>query len=394
MALIKKVDINLDYLTPNRSFIYPLWSESGEKVLEARVLLTKEKIQDIRKKFGNMLHYRDTGKGQPIPAFRLKIAYKQSKEILNEVERTQKFSKTSFRDTEKVIEEIVNDLNSNEFEFIQLLKDLKSHDDYLYTHAVNVGVLTAVFSKLLGNFTPEEIKYFTLGAFLLDIGEMKIDRQLLNKEGKFNISDMQKMKRHPQLGYEMLKEISGIHPIVLQTLLFHHEKYNNRGYYNMPYENLPIPPKLVSICDVYDALTTARPFREAISPARTLKILFNLSGNQFDFGLVHGFINKMGPMLNNTQSFYARNDILALNTEELAMVKDFGIVDSLRPKVIVFCKFERHNNRLSVRFYDRPIEIDLQQDGTRSIAKFINNDGQVNAIMSKLHERQFLTESH
>ena len=317
----------------------------------------------------------------------MKIAYNKSREIMEEVSKTQKFSKASYRETERVIEEILGDLNNSEIEALHLLKDLKSHDEYLYSHSVNVGVLTAVLAKLLGNYSMDEIKFFTIGAFLLDIGEMKIDPQLLNKDGKFNISDMQKMKRHPQLGYEILKNIQGINPIVLQTVLFHHEKYNNRGYYNMPYENLPVPPKVAAICDVYDALTTKRPFRDEISPAKTLKILFNLAGTHFDYRLMHGFINRMGPLLNNTQSFYARNDILELNTEELAMVKDFGIVDSLRPKILVFCKFERSDNRLSVKFYDRPIEIDLQHDASRSISKFINNSNQINAIRTKLGER-------
>jgi hypothetical protein len=66
MASFKKVEINLDYLTPNRSFIYPLWSENGDKVLEERVVLTSEKIREIRQKHGNMLHYRDSGRGSTI----------------------------------------------------------------------------------------------------------------------------------------------------------------------------------------------------------------------------------------------------------------------------------------------------------------------------------------
>jgi HD-GYP domain-containing protein (c-di-GMP phosphodiesterase class II) len=387
MTVTKKVEINLDYLTPNRSFIYPLVSENGERILDERITLTSEKIKEIREKYGNIIYYKDSGKNTIIPPFRMKIAYNKSHEILDEVSRTQKFSKASYRETERVIEEIIGDLNNSEIEAIHLLKDLKTHDEYLYSHSVNVGVLTAVLAKLLGNFSAEDIKHLTLGAFLLDIGEMKIDRQLLNKEGKFNISDMQKMKRHPQLGYEILKAIQGISPIVLQTVLFHHEKYNNKGYYNMPYDNLPSPPKLAAICDVYDALTTKRPFRDEINPARTLKILYNLAGNHFDYRLMYGFINKMGPMLNNTQSFYARNDILELNTDELAMVKDFGIIDSLRPKILVFCKFERTESRLSVKFYDRPIEVDLQKDGSRRISKFINNAGQIDAIRLKLNER-------
>ena len=386
--MIKRVEINLDYLSPNRSFIYPLYSRDGERVLDERIVLTSRKIHEIRLKYGNILYYKDSGEKSIIPPFRLKIAYNKSREIMEEVEKTQKFSRSSYRDTEIIIEEIMKDLKSSEIEAIQLLKDLRSHDEYLYSHSVNVGVLTAVFATLLGNYSHADIRYFAIGAFLLDIGAMKIDKQLLNKEEKYNVSDIQKMKRHPQLGYEMLKTIPEMHPIVLQTVLFHHEKFNNRGYYNMPYENLPIPPKIVSICDVYDALTTRRPFREEIPAAKTLKILFNLAGNQFDYKLMHEFINKMGPLLNNTQSFYAKHDILELNTDELAVVKEFGISNSLKPRVLIFCKFERQDNKLSVKFYERPVEIDLEKDGTRTITKFLNNAAQIEAIRTKLVQRQ------
>ncbi|HSA16473.1 MAG TPA: hypothetical protein P5346_17175, partial [Spirochaetota bacterium] len=144
MAVIKKVEINLDYLTPNRSFIYPLVSDTGERILDERVLLTSQKIKEIREKYGNIVYYKDSGKNTLIPPFRMKIAYNKSREIMEEVSKTQKFSKSSYRETERVIEEILGDLNNSEIEALHLLKDLKSHDEYLYSHSVNVGVLTAV----------------------------------------------------------------------------------------------------------------------------------------------------------------------------------------------------------------------------------------------------------
>ena len=385
----RKIKIDLEYLRANNSFIYPLYSKTGEMVLEARAVLTAEKISQIEEKYGRTLYYTDTGERAVIPAYRMKIAYNKSREIMEEIMNTEKLSRTSLRDAEKVVEEIVNDLNTTEIEAVELLKDLKSHDEYLYNHSVNVGILAALFAKKRANFSLDEIKYITLGSYLHDIGSTRIDKQLLNKEGKLNITEVQKMKRHPQLGYEILKNIERVSPIVLQSVLFHHEKFNNRGYYGLPYENLPDFPKIVSICDIYDALTSKRPFREAVSTEYALKAIVNTIDVHFDYDIISDFINKVAPILNHSQSFYTKNDFCELNTQELAMIRDLGQKDYLKPRVTVFCKFVREGNRLAVNFYQKPIQVDLDKDMERKLSKIISNEAQISAIKKKLEERDF-----
>ena len=386
----KRVKIDLNYIRPNNSFIYPLYTGTGEKVLEARVVLTAKRIKQIKEQFGPVLYYDDMGELAIIPSYRMNIARNKSKELLDEVSHTGKLSRMAFREAEKVVDEIINDLSITEMAVLNLLKDLKSYEEYLYNHSVNVGVLTAILARMMGNFTEEEIKYATLGAYLHDIGEMQLDKQLLNKEGKFDITEIQKIKRHPQLGYETLKNLSKVHPIVLQSVLFHHEKYNNNGYYGLPYDNLPLYPKILSICDIYDALTSKRPFREAIDPSTALTAIVNSTNLHFDYDLVSFFINRLGPILNNTQSFYSQNDICELSTQELALIKDFGVNDIMKPRVIVFCKFERQKQQIQARFYDDPVEVDLSQDGSRQMVKILNNPRQIQSIRTKLVEKKLL----
>ncbi len=386
----RKIKIDLDYIRPNNSFIYPLYSEEGQLILEARAVLTSERIKEIKERHGRTLFYTDTGQRPVIPSFRMKIAYNKSKEIMDEILHSDKLTKAAFRSAEKVVEEIVNDLSASEVEAINLLKEIKTYEEYLYNHSVNVGILAALFAMKRDIFSQDEIKYLTLGAYLHDIGEIKIDRQLLNKEGKLNITEIQKVKRHPQLGYEILKGIEKVNPVVLQTVLFHHEKFNNRGYYQLPYETLPEFPKVVSICDIYDALTSKRPYREALSASFALKALVNSIDIHFDYDIISDFINKVGPILNHTQSFYALNDFCELNTQELAMVTQFGVNDFLKPRVAIFFKFSRQGNTLSVNYYKSPIEIDLQSDPRRKITKIINNQHQITAIKQKLEERNLL----
>jgi hypothetical protein len=192
------------------------------------------------------------------------------------------------------------------------------------------------------------------------------------------------MKQHPQFGYEILKNIPGIHPVVLQTLLFHHEKHNYKGYYSLPYDLLPMPPKIVSICDIYDALTSPRPYRNQISPTNALKFLVNSIDVHFDYDLISEFVNKTGPLLSNAQSFYAKGDFCALNTKELAMIIDFNLNDFMRPKIMIFCKFQQHQSKLRVRFYDNPVYVDLADDRSRYLTRIIDNRKHINAIRGKL----------
>jgi len=384
--MTKKVRLNVDYIRPNSTLVYPLYSEEGEKILAERTILSFTRLNEIKQKYGTYIYYNDTADRSIVPSYRVNIALNKSKAILNEVQSTNKLSKTTFRETEKVVEEIVSDLHASQIEAISLLKDLKSFDDYLYHHAVNVGILSGALARLSG-YSLDDVKNITLGAYLIDIGHMMLDKQLSTKEGRYTISDKQKMKRHPQLGYELLKSIPGISPIVLQSVLFHHERFNNQGYFQMPYENLPEPPKIVGTCDMYDALTSKRPYRNAFTPSGALRIILNSINIHFDYNLVSSFINQLGSFLNSTQSFYAANDVCELNTNELALIKAIGSKDLLKPRVLIFCRFEKQQGSLAVRFYDTPLDVDLQGDEKRSITKILDNKQQVDAIRRKLLDK-------
>lgn len=388
---LNKVKIDLDYIGSGVSFIYPLFSSEGIKILDARVVLTPEIIGRIKAKHGNMVFYTETAGKAVIPPFRMKLAYNTAREIIDEISRSDKLSRTSFHSAEKLVEDILNDVTGSDIEAISLLKELKDFDEYLYNHSVNVGVLTAVFARLLGRFKHEEMKALTMGAYLHDIGERRIDRQLLNKEGRLDVTEFQRIKRHPQLGYEIVKQTAGTNPVLLQSILFHHEKFNHRGYYELPYENLPDFPKMVSICDIYDALTSQRPFRkDPLTPRAALKTILNSGGSHFDFPLVAGFIGCIGKIVNRGGAFWDSNDICELNTQELALVRNANAEEILKPKILVFCKFIKSGSSLSVKFYPEPFDVNLAGDADRRITKAVNNQLQIKTIRAKLKERGIL----
>jgi HD-GYP domain-containing protein (c-di-GMP phosphodiesterase class II) len=382
----QKVKINIDYLRPNSKIIYSLYSINGDKIIDDRTVLTPQMLSTIKNKYGNIVFAEKIKKQGIISQKNLDFAINSSRDIMGEIASTDKLTKRAYNEAEKVIDRIVTDLDSSEIEAINLLKNLRTYEEYIYQHSVNVGILAAVFARVKG-FSSEEIKHLALGAYLLDIGLTKLDKSLLKKEAKFSSNDMQKMKQHPQFGYEIIKNITGINPIVLQTVLFHHEKHNYKGYYQLPYDLLPISPKIVSICDIYDALTTQRPYRNAISPTSALKFLVNSINVHFDYELISDFINHLSPILENTQSFYNKNDFCVLNTNELALIMDFSITDYMKPRVMVFCKFQEKKDKTSVKFYDNPVFVNLEEDEKRLMTKIINNKRHILAIRAKLIEK-------
>jgi putative nucleotidyltransferase with HDIG domain len=386
----ERLKIDLTYLGPESMLIYPLYSDRGEKILDARTALSIEILNNIIQKHGKIVYYSFADEMGNIPNHRIYTALNKSREIMNEISKTDKISKIKYKESEDFIEVLLNDLVSSETDTIKLLKDLNSYDDYTYNHSVNVLLLVSVFSHKLKKYTMEELKSLLLGAFLHDIGKMKLDKQLLNKQGKLNVTEFQKIKRHPQLGYEIIKSVASSDVIVQQCILFHHEKFNNKGYYGLPYENLPHFPKIVSICDVFDALTSRRPYRNAVSPANALKILLNSINNHFDYDLVNKFINIVGPFVNNTRHFYGRHEICELNTQELALIIGLGEKDILKPEIVVFCKYQKTRTKINVKFYDKPFRIKLQDDDKRIMINILSNEYQVYSIKNKLLERSLL----
>ena len=149
-------------------------------------------------------------------------------------------------------------------------------------------------------------------------------------------------------------------------------------------------PKIISICDVFDALTSKRPYRNAASPANALKILLNSINTHFDYDLVDKFINILGPFVNNTKHFYGRHEICELNSQELALIVGFGEKNILKPEIIVFCKYQKTKSKINVKFYDRPFRVNLENDKTRIMINVLSNEYQVYSIKNRLLERSLL----
>lgn len=388
-----RVVIDLDYIMPDTSFVYPLFSPDGEKLLEEREILTSQKIKFIREKFGNKLHYFPAERdGGLIPDLLHRRALNRTREVMDEVLYGDKFTEDGYKKSEELVSEILEQLTTKEVRVINLLKDIKSFDEYLYYHSINVGMLTALMLKKRRKFGINETRNIVLGSYLCDIGKIKMEKTLLDKPETLTESEMIEMHLHPQLGYNIVKSLEDINPVVLQTILFHHEQFDDEGYYSLPYDSLPSSPKIVSICDMYDALTSARPFRPPYSPSEAMKLILNSTDKKFDRELVSDFLNGMGPLLNNSQFFYRKGDFCILNTNEVSIVSDISTTDIMKPKVVVFARYDYSGEKATIRFFENPIEIDLMKDPNRKMESIIVHQKLIEAIRKRLVEKKLLID--
>lgn len=214
-----------------------------------------------------------------------------SKEIHNMFENG--INKTAIVNSKLYIESIVKEMVNDRI-YSQALLSLTAHDYATYSHSVNVAIYTLVLCKELGYSEDEMIELGT-GALLHDIGKSKIPLSIINKPAKLNAKEFQEMKKHPELGYKILLEMGEANQSILDIVRYHHEKLDGSGYLlglNAKYITQEV--QIVTICDIFDALTSNRSYKKAASHFISFKTMKVTMKDQLDMTLLDQLIKLMG----------------------------------------------------------------------------------------------------
>jgi HD-GYP domain len=175
-----------------------------------------------------------------------------------------------------------------------LLANLKNLDDYMYRHSVNVAIFAVAFGQYLG-LEDEELRLVGLAALFHDYGKALLPPTILNAPRRLDADEMQIMRTHVDRGYEKLR-ISGKFPeLVLSAILQHHERHDGTGYpQHLAGDEIGLYGRIISICDVYDALASKRVYKDAIHPKHALGTLFKMSESAWAPGFAEHFIKMVG----------------------------------------------------------------------------------------------------
>ncbi|MDH5588675.1 MAG: HD domain-containing protein [Gemmatimonadota bacterium] len=177
--------------------------------------------------------------------------------------------------------------------FLVPLLRLKEYDQYTTTHALNVSVLTMALAEFLG-LSPREVRAFGMAGLLHDLGKVKIPDEILNKPGALSESERQVMNSHTVEGARIIMETEHHLDLAAVVAYEHHLRIDGGGYPKMKHERATHQASaLVHVCDVFDALRTNRPYRDALPTARAIQIIREGAGTDFDPEVARAFLTMM-----------------------------------------------------------------------------------------------------
>ena len=170
-----------------------------------------------------------------------------------------------------------------------ILRHFISKDKYTENHCYRVSVYATKLAARLG-LSPARIEDTRAAALLHDIGKLDISRQILHKATRLTDKEFTEMKGHVEKGVNMLEPAEGAADRVLPIILGHHDKFDGSGYHPQKGQDIPLEARIISVADVFDSLSSDRPYRKAMPPNEVLDILKTDSGTHFDPVVVDAFL--------------------------------------------------------------------------------------------------------
>jgi HD-GYP domain-containing protein (c-di-GMP phosphodiesterase class II) len=202
----------------------------------------------------------------------------------------------NIREAKKGISEIVH-LILKEEQTLHYLLNITSYDHYTYTHSVSVGILAVALAKsLFKDAKNHDIHALGAGFFLHDLGKVGIDSNIINKPGRLDDEEMREIRRHPPLGFKLLQDTRQLTDESKTIVLQHHERFDGTGYpKGLRVNDIHVYARICTIADVYEALTSDRPYRKKMAPFEALKLMREQMMNHFDKALFERFIMLFKP---------------------------------------------------------------------------------------------------
>jgi len=228
-------------------------------------------------------------------------------------------------ETTNLLMRVMDSLDRNERALASLLR-LKDMDTYTFTHSIN----TCVFSMMLARHVKQNVnpKALAIGALLHDVGKTFLPAELLTKEDRLTPSEWNLIRTHPEAGVDIIKLVEGYQEEFAEPILQHHERLDGSGYpAQLKGDAISLMGRIVAIADMYDALTSDRPYRGALSPPTAMRCISSDAGVLFDLELVRTFIGIVG--------IFPVASLARMNTGELAIVVKVNPQAVLKPIILV-----------------------------------------------------------
>lgn len=303
------VQVPKDFLNIDRKYDYTVYRKVEEKIFQ--ILVEKDNYFD-REKYYNL---EDDKISHVYINVKDKIKYQEDiqkyiSQIIDndEISTTAKASLITDIARETVKDLFEAEVTLNELKKVDTILDnsvdfllsdksalenmikVTSHDYYTYTHSIDVSTYCIGFGIFLG-LEKEDLKLLGKAGMLHDIGKSYVDREIICKQGKLDEDELITVRKHPDYSYEILKENGETDSRLLEIVLQHHEKINGKGYpQGLKGNEIDDFAKIVAICDIFNALTTKRTYKDRMSTFDALALMYRLMNKELCLNYLEQFV--------------------------------------------------------------------------------------------------------
>ncbi len=369
--------VSIRYLQPGMTVARTIYSNNGKVLLAEGMRITQNYIERLTE-MGIASVYINDG---------LFNGIENIPDVVSEQNRleTTRLIKESFGSLEtnrrinikavrKSVDDIIDELLSNQ-DVLFHLTDIRSYDDYTFSHSVNVCILSLMTAITLG-YNQLKMKELGIGALLHDIGKTRVSKDILNKPEELSPEEMEIIRQHPKYGYEILRTYDDVPLLSAHVSLQHHERWDGKGYpRGLAGEEIHCHARIATVADVYDALLADRPYRPAYSVNQAVTIISRMSNSFFEPRVVSALISNI--------AIYPIGTVIKISSGHIGMVVDVNKNAPTRPVIRVM--FDQCGKQLK-----KPHEIDLSRLITVYILKVLSEE-EIQVLMKQVSLDSFET---
>jgi len=383
------MELYVNSLYPGMVFSGDVYDEADTLVLEKGKPLTSDIIETLKLKQIKKIHYTQESMLFKHPVSRTMISEVHLSKAINLLMDIEQMLKTNTKgiptkEAKEIVSDLVSDIQDNRDAYLNLL-ELQSHDQYTYTHGVNVTTLSVLIASMV-NIPIEKIHELGIAALFHDIGKVMIPPSIIDKPTPLSPEEWKIIKQHPVYSYKILQAEAAFSESTLKLVLCHHENHQGGGYpLGIDHEKLPTLANIISLADVFDSMTSVRPYREAKTMDEAFAYIMEQSGKKFHPQLAQTFLKHLVEKLHESP-LYPIDSYVLLNTGEIGYVVDYPNNQkfTLRPVVNIF--FNPHKSaNLAECFLRIPIQVNLEKDYSRMITKRIMDPAYITKFNKLLH---------